>query len=182
MWFLRTPFWLGIVGLIFLYQGYIHVARTHEEVVSLRCGSPGLAEANHIRLGWCVVEDAFSIQNHYRPQGHHWLVLRAPGATEISAVISIARGSDEEAALAIQSVERELASGELELFRNNNNGEDDVFRLVPELESAPFVGTRQAPEERLATGNGAIWLGGVLLLFDAIRSSLLLIWALRRYV
>ena len=182
-WLFRVPFWIGIIGLIFLYQGYVHRARAEEDAVPLRCGSPELAQANHVRLGWCVVESALAQRGRYSPEEQYWLVLREPDATQVSALVTIGTGmTEEQAALTIQGIERELAAGELELFRANGEGEHALLRARPDLASAPFVGTRSTPAVRLESGNGGMWLGGVLLLVDVIRSCLILIWALRSYM
>ena len=185
-WLFRVPFWIGIIGLIFVYGSYEHRAQAAQEAVSLRCGSPELAEVDHIRLGWCVVEGSLAQRGRYAPAEQYWVVLRAPGATEVSAVVTIpdhGQGmSEAQAAQALLDIQRELASGELELFRSSGEGEASILRAVPELQSAPFVGTRTTSEARVASGKSGMWVGGVLILFDVIRSCLILIWALRSYM
>lgn len=185
-WLFRVPFWIGLIGLIFLYGGYEHRAQAEQEAVPLRCGSPELAEADHIRLSWCVVESTLAQRGRYSPAERYWFVLRAPGATEVSAIITMPdhgeTTTDAQAAETLADIERELASGELELFRSSGEGGDAVLRARPELQSVPFVGTRTTPQARLASSKQAMWAGGVLILFDVIRSSLIIIWALRRYM
>ena len=186
-WLFRVPFWIGLIGLIFVYGSYEHRAQAEQEAVPLRCGSPELAEVDHIRLSWCVVESTLAQRGRYSPAERYWFVLRAPGATEVSAIVTMPdddgqRTTDAQAAEMLQDIERELASGELELFRSSGEGGDAVLRARPELRSVPFVGTRTTPQARVASSKRGMWVGAVFILFDVIRSSLILIWALRRHM
>lgn len=184
-WLFQVPFWIGVIGLIFLYGSYEYGEQAEQVAVPLRCGSPELAEADHIRLGWCVVEDALAQRGRYSPAEQYWFVLRAPGATDVSVVVTMPNNhgqgmTEAQAREALADIERELASGELELFRSSGEGEASILRARPELASAPFVGTRTTPEARRASGKTGMWVGIVFLLFDGVRSSLIVLWALRR--
>jgi hypothetical protein len=104
----------------------------------LDCGSPELAEADHVQLANCTVQEVIVEGPANRPTAYY-LVLSAAGSESVDALIKV-----KDHALAGNSVERYatqvLASDGIEAFRDDTNADSIVFADFPGVADARFVG------------------------------------------